>query len=178
MTARRVLIGAGTMTALLLLGLLAIVRATPVWGAIEPSSGAPPGASPSGGSPGASPAIIAPDCPPDASQVSTSGGLAVCVDRGEGATYTEGDRITVCVAANVPTIAIYPPPPPPTIRVVNIAANGSSRVLLEDDFAEGHRCLSGTIAAPIGRETVRAQAIRADGTPFLEDTVTFTTRPR
>jgi hypothetical protein len=136
--------------------------------AIEPATGAPPSASP---------AIIAPDCPVSAEELSTSGGLSVCVDRGEGSTYAAGDRITVCASANIPMIAIYPPPPPPTIRVESTVGS-STRTLLEDQFAEGHRCLTGTIAPPFGQETVRVQAIRLDGTAFLEDTATFTTRPR
>jgi hypothetical protein len=160
------IIGA-TIVALLVVALLVVLRAEPAWAAIEPATGAP----------SASPAIIAPDCPVSAEELSTSGGLAVCVDRGEGSTYTEGDRITVCASANIPRIAIYPPPPPPTIRVDSVV-DGNTRTLLEDQFADGHRCLSGTIAPPLGQETVRAQAIRADGTVFLDDTVTFTTRPR
>lgn len=157
------------LAALLSLLVLALVRPDSTLAAVEPAAGA---------SGGATPAIIAPDCPVGAEQLSTSGGLAVCVDRGEGATYVEGDRISVCVAANIPTIAIYPPPPPPTIKVESQVDGGSSRVLLEDRFTDGHRCMSGTIVAPFGSETVRAQAIRADGTVFLEDSVTFTTRPR
>jgi hypothetical protein len=54
----------------------------------------------------------------------------------------------------------------------------SKRTLLEDQFADGNRCLTGTVAPPFGRETVRVQAIRPDGTPFLEDTVGFTTQAR
>ena len=157
-----------TIVALLVIALLVVLRADPAWAAIEPATGAPPSAAP---------AIIAPDCPVSSDELSTSGGLAVCVDRGEGSTYTEGDRITVCASANIPTIAIYPPPPPPTIRVESIIG-GRTRTLLEDQFAEGHRCLTGTIAPPLGQETVRVQAIRDDGTAFLEDTVTFTTQPR
>lgn len=160
-------IGAASI-ALLAVGLLVILRADPAFAAIEPATGAPPSASP---------AIIAPDCPASAEELSTSGGLAVCVDRGEGSTYVEGDRITVCASANIPTAKIYPLPPPPTIRVESLVA-GSARTLLEDQFAEGQRCLTGTIAPPFGQETVRVQAIRADGTVFLEDTVTFTTRAR
>lgn len=137
--------------------------------AIELASGAPPGPSP---------AIIAPDCPVGAEQLSSSGGLAVCVDRGEGATYKAGDRIVVCASANIPTIAIYPPPPPPTIRVESVGPDGKTRVLLEDRFADGHRCLTGTIAPPFGHETVRVTAIRPDGPTFLEDGVSFTTEPR
>jgi hypothetical protein len=157
-----------TIIALLVAAFLTVIRADPAWAAIEPASGAPPNASP---------AIIAPDCPVSADQLSTSGGLAVCVDRGEGSTYVAGDRITVCASANIPTIAIYPPPPPPTIRVESIVGD-NRRTLLEDQFADGHRCLTGTIAPPFGHETVRVQAIRPDGTSFLDDAVTFTTRPR
>jgi hypothetical protein len=55
---------------------------------------------------------------------------------------------------------------------------GNTRRLLEDQFSDGHRCLTGTIAAPYGQETVRVQAIRADGTALLADTASFTTRSR
>src|SRR5689334_7820612 len=91
--------------ALMLPALLAVMHPSTALAAIEPATGAPPSASP---------AIIAPDCPVSSDQLSTSGGLAICVDRGEGSTYVAGDRITVCASANIPTIAIYPPPPPPT----------------------------------------------------------------
>src|SRR5882724_8571433 len=89
------------ITLLMVSALLVVVRPNAAWAAIEPATGAPPSAAP---------AIIAPDCPVSSAQLSTSGGLAVCVDRGEGSTYTEGDRISVCASANIPMPAIYPPP--------------------------------------------------------------------
>jgi hypothetical protein len=107
-----------------------------------------------------------------------SNGIDVCTDRGDNATYQAGDRITVCVSANIPMIMIYPPPPPPTIRVENVAADGSTRLLIETQMAAGQQCSTGTIVEPFGQETIRAQAIGQDGKPFQEDTVTFTTTPR
>jgi hypothetical protein len=168
MSLKRVLWIRGAVVVALVAAFLTVIRAEPAWAAIEPATGAPPSASP---------AIIAPDCPVSSQELSTSGGLAVCVDRGEGSTYVEGDRITVCASANIPSVAIYPPPPPPTIRVESIVGN-SRRTLLEDQFGDGHRCLTGTIAPPFGDETVRVQAIRPDGDVFLEDTVSFKTRAR
>ncbi len=168
MSLKRVLWISAAVVVLVVTAFLTVIRADPAWAAIEPATGAPPSASP---------AIIAPDCPVSSQELSTSGGLAVCVDRGEGSTYVEGDRITVCTSANIPQIAIYPPPPAPTIRVESIVGD-SKRTLLEDQFADGNRCLTGTIAPPFGNETVRVQAIRPDGTSFLEDTVSFTTRAR
>lgn len=173
MPRQQMLLRGAILVALLVPAMLAVIRPDLAWAAIEPASGAPPSVSP----PSASPAIIAPDCPVGADQLSASGGLAVCVDRGEGATYLAGDHITVCVSANIPTIAIYPPPPP-TVRVESMVGDGSSRVLLEDHFTEGNRCLTGIIAPPFGHEAVRARAIRADGTSFLEDTVAFMTQAR
>ncbi|MCC6178862.1 MAG: hypothetical protein IT305_26440 [Chloroflexi bacterium] len=164
----KIVLLSATVIALLVVASLVVLRAAPAFAAIEPATGAPPSATP---------AIIAPDCPVSAEELSTSGGLAVCVDRGEGATYVEGDRITVCASASIPQVALYPPPPPPTIHIESIVA-GSSLILLEDQFAEGHRCLAGTVAPPFGQETVRVQAMRADETVFLEDTATFTTRAR
>jgi hypothetical protein len=157
-----------TIAALMLPVLLSVLQPASAIASIEPAIGAPPSASP---------AIVAPECPVSARELSSSGGLAVCVDRGEGSAYVEGDRITVCVSASIPTIAIYPPPPAPTIRVESIVGN-SRRTLLEDQFADGSRCLTGTIAAPYGNETVRVQANRPDGTALLEDTTSFMTRAR
>jgi len=118
-------------------------------------------------------AAIGAICPVPTSQVDH--GIEVCADRGDGSTYTAGDRITICVSVNIPQIAIYPPPPPPTIRVENVAADGSAQLLIEARMASGQQCMSGTAVAPFGQETIRARAISADGKVFQEDTVTITT---
>lgn len=118
-------------------------------------------------------AAIGAVCPVPTAEVPN--GIKVCTDRGEGATYTAGDRITVCVSASIPQIAIFPPPPPPTIRVENVAADGSARLLIEVRMASGQQCAAGTVVEPFGEETVRAQAIGSDGKVFQEDTVRFTT---
>ena len=125
------------------------------------------------GQPEPASAAIGSVCPVPTTQVDH--GIKVCVDRGDGATYTAGDRITVCVSANIPQIAIFPPPPPPTIRVENVAADSNSQLLIEARMASGQQCSTGAIIAPFGQETVRAQAIGADGKVFQEDTVTITT---
>ena len=70
------------------------------------------GASLLSGSASPASAAIGAICPTPTSQVSQ--GIDICVDRGDNATYQAGDRITVCVSANIPQIMIYPPPPPPT----------------------------------------------------------------
>jgi len=121
-------------------------------------------------------AAIGAVCPTPTSQVSS--GIDVCTDRGDNASYQAGDQITVCVSANIPMIMIYPPPPPPTIRVENVAADGSTRLLIETQMASGQQCSTGTIVEPFGQETIRAQAIGQDGKAFQEDTVTITTGPR
>lgn len=116
------------------------------------------------------------DCPVLPENV--NGGVDVCIDRGDGSFYAGGQPITVCVTANVPQILIFPPPPPPTIRVTNSTNGGPERVLIEDSFASGQRCINGIIMAPTGAETVRAQAIGPDGGVIAEDVLTFTTTPR
>jgi hypothetical protein len=121
-------------------------------------------------------AAIGAVCPTPTSQVSK--GIDVCVDRGDNATYQAGDRITVCVSANIPQIMIFPPPPPPTIKVENVLADGSTRLLIEAQMASGQQCSAGTIMEPFGQETIRAQAIGQDGKAFQEDTATITTAPR
>lgn len=128
------------------------------------------------GQPEQATAAIGSVCPVPPSQVDN--GIDVCADRGDGAMYTAGDRITVCVSANIPQIAIFPPPPPPTIRVENVAADGASQLLIEARMASGQQCMAGTVVAPFGQETIRAQAIGADGKMFQEDTVTITTAAR
>jgi hypothetical protein len=121
-------------------------------------------------------AAIGPVCPAPTSQV--GGGLDVCVDRGDDATYPEGSPITVCVSANIPQIAIFPAPPPPTIRVESVLEDGTTQLLMEAKMASGQQCVSGSVVEPFGEETVRAQALGQDGTVFQEDTAHFTTAPR
>ncbi len=115
-------------------------------------------------------------CPTPTSQVSQ--GIDVCVDRGDNATYQAGDRITVCVSANIPQIMIYPPPPPPRIKVENVLPDGSTRLLIETQMASGQQCSAGTIMEPFGQETIRAQALGQDGKVFQEDTAAITTSAR
>jgi len=126
--------------------------------------------------PGPAEAAIGPVCPVPTSQV--GGGLDVCVDRGDDATYQEGTPITVCVSASIPQIAIFPPPPPPTIRVESILQDGTTQLLMETRMASGQQCVSGSIVEPFGEETVRAQALGSDGVVFQEDIAHFTTAPR
>lgn len=121
-------------------------------------------------------AAIGPVCPVPESQV--GGGLDVCVDRGDDATYPEGSPITVCVSANIPQIAIFPPPPPPIIRVESVLQDGTTQLLIDAKMAAGYQCASGSVVEPFGEEMVRAQALGQDGTVFQEDTAHFTTVPR
>ena len=121
-------------------------------------------------------AAIGPVCPLPTSQV--GGGIDVCVDRGDDATYPEGSPITVCVSASIPQIAIFPPPPPPTIRVESVLQDGTTQLLMEARMASGQQCVSGSIVEPFGEEMVRAQALGSDGVVFQEDTAHFTTVPR
>ena len=107
-----------------------------------------------------------------------SDGVDVCVDRGEGALYLEGDPIRVCVTVNVPVIAIFPPPPPPLVRLTDYVNGEPLRVLLEERFNGSERCIDGYIAPPFGRETIVAEVIGPDGRTFAEDRVTFFTAPR
>src|SRR5215207_8295159 len=68
----------------------------------------------------------APPCPVS----EAPNGVDVCVDRGEGALYAEGDAIRICVTVNIPTILIFPPPPPPLVRLTNTVDGAAPRVLL------------------------------------------------
>lgn len=108
-------------------------------------------------------------------QAQALNGVAVCVDRGPGALYTEGDPITICVTVNIPQIAIFPPPSPPLIRVTNRVNNGPPVTLIETATASGQRCIQATIAAPFGSETIRAEAV---GSPAISDSVSYQSVPR
>lgn len=121
-------------------------------------------------------AAIGAVCPVPTGEVPN--GIAVCIDRGDGATYTAGDHITVCLSASIPQIAIFPPPPPPTIRVESVAADGAARLLIDARMASGQQCVAGTVVAPFGEESVRAQALGSDGRVSQEHSVRFMTTAR
>jgi hypothetical protein len=108
----------------------------------------------------------------------TSSGVGMCVDRGDGATYVEGDPITLCVTVSVPTIMIYPPPPPPAVRVTDSTDGGRARTVLADAFNGDSRCISGTVEAPFGRDVFRAQVLGANDVPIAEHAVQVITQPR
>jgi hypothetical protein len=114
-------------------------------------------------------------CPIPASDVDM--GVAVCVDRGAGAVYAEGDRITICVTANIPQILIFPPPPPPTIRLVDIVNGVEQGEIFREDFVSGERCVERVIGPPFGQETIRAEALGDDGRVFAMSAVGFRTVP-
>ena len=115
-------------------------------------------------------------CPVPISEVDQ--GVEVCVDRGEGALYFEGDPIRICVTANIPVILIFPPPPPPLIRVTDQVDGHPPRVIFEDHFFSGQRCIDAVITAPFGRETIRAEAINQSGQVFASDSTFFFSAPR
>ena len=104
--------------------------------------------------------------------------IAVSVDRGNGAIYYEGDPIRICVTVNLPVIAIYPPPPPPLVRVTNSVNGGPARVVFEEHFWNGQRCINSTITPPLGQETIRAEVIAQDGHLIAWDETHYTSLPR
>lgn len=104
-------------------------------------------------------------------------GIDVCVDRGDGAVYREGDAIAVCATWNIPAILIFPPPPAPTIRVTDSVDGGPPRLLFEEQSFSGQQCITGIIGAPFGAETVRGDVIGADGNLIASDTATFASVP-
>jgi hypothetical protein len=114
-------------------------------------------------------------CPVPVADVPPTGAIVVCVDRGSGSTYIEGEPITIGVTASIPQLAIFPPPPPPTIRLTRVVDGQSQGVIFEEDFTRGERSITRTIAPPLGQETIRAEAINDRGQVFLTDTVTFRT---
>ena len=129
------------------------------------------------------PAAGSPPCPVPVDQLTrgpgaATGGIAVCVDRGDGATYTAGDSITLCVTVSMPTIMIYPPPPPPPVRVMNSTEGGPPRTVLADAFNGESRCISGEIEPPFGRDVFRAEVLGASGAPIATNQVQIISQPR
>jgi len=100
-------------------------------------------------------------------------GVAVCVDRGGGSVYLQGDAIRICVTVNIPTILIFPPSPPPLVRLTNTVDGMSPQVLFEEAFTSGQRCLDSTITPPFGDEVIRAEALSPDARIIAVDTVTY-----
>ena len=110
--------------------------------------------------------------------LSTLFGVDVCIDRGDGAFYFEGETIHICVAVRLAQIQVFPPPPAPLLRLTNSVNGGPSRLLLEDFIASGQRCIAAVIQGPFGSEIVRADLITADGTIIGTDSASFTSAPR
>ena len=116
---------------------------------------------------------VAPCPAPDAPS-----GVEVCVDRGDGPVYYEGDAITICVTVNIPVIQIYPPPPAPLVRVTNFVNGGPPQVVFEEHMWSGQRCITATISAPLGQEVIRAEVIDQNGRVIASDTAWYTSAPR
>jgi hypothetical protein len=116
-----------------------------------------------------------PSCPVPVEAVQT--GLEVCVDRGEGSVYREGEPNTICVTANLPVIAIFPPPPPSMIQVTNSVNGGSEQLVFETAMHSGQQCITSTIVPPTGQETVRAVAIGDNGQVTYSDETHFWSTP-
>jgi hypothetical protein len=116
-----------------------------------------------------------PSCPVPVENVQT--GLDVCVDRGEGSIYREGESITICVTANLPVIAIYPPPPPPTIQVMGSVNGSPEQLIFETAMHSGQQCITSTIVPPTGQETIRAIAIGDNGQVTYTDQTNFWSTP-
>jgi hypothetical protein len=104
--------------------------------------------------------------------------IAVCVDRGPGAVYVEGEPIMLCVTVSVPTIMIFPPPPPPVVRVTNSTDGGPERTILREQFNGDFRCIDGAIEAPFGHDVFTAQVLDTNGNSMAQDVVQITTQPR
>jgi hypothetical protein len=138
------------------------------------------GVSSAGAQPG--PAAVSPPCPPP--ELGPSEWIDICIDRGEGATYRVGDRIVACVTAYVPQPATAGPPgspaidspmPLPLVRVVNVVNGGPERVVFEEAFAGGRRCLALSIVPPTGSEILRVDVVdQLDGRLIATDQVSFT----
>jgi hypothetical protein len=138
------------------------------------------GVSSAGAQPG--PAAVVPACPP--SEVPPTEWIDICIDRGEGATYRVGEPIVACVTAYVPQPATAGPPrqpasdspmPLPLVRVVNVVDGGPERVVFEEAFAGGRRCLTLSIVPPTGSEILRVDVVdQLDGRLIATDQALFT----
>ena len=104
-------------------------------------------------------------------------GVDVCVNKGDGATYVQGETILICVTVDIPTIAIFPPPPPPLVRVTNSVDGGPPRLLFERHMRSGEHCMNAVIQPPLGQEVIRAEVINPDGSLFASDTAWYWSVP-
>lgn len=65
--------------------------------------------------------------------------------------------------------------PLPLVRVVNIVNGGPERVVFEEAFAGGQRCLDLTIVTPTGSEILRVDVIdQQNGNLIATDQVWYT----
>ena len=110
-------------------------------------------------------------CPVPAEQVD---GLFVCIDRGDGALYREGDPIRICAS-----VSLFDPfLPPPLLRVVWSTNGGPPVTVIEERLDFGQRCADLFIAPPFGREEIIAEVIDFDGLLLVVDGLAFVSAPR
>jgi hypothetical protein len=129
------------------------------------------------------PSAVAPSCP--STDDTPADWIDLCIDRGDGATYQVGDPITLCITAYIPQPATAAPPPSsptavspmplPLVRVVNSVDGGAERVVFEEAFAGGQRCLTLSIVPPTGSEILRVDVIdQQNGNLIATDQVWYT----
>jgi hypothetical protein len=127
------------------------------------------------------PAADVPICPPD---LAPTDWIDICIDRGDGASYRVGDPIVACMTAHVPQPATAGPPrqptddsltPLPLVRVAKVVDGGPERVVFEEAFAGGRRCLTLSIVPPTGSDLLRVDVVdQLDGRLIASDRVLFT----
>lgn len=98
--------------------------------------------------------------------------IDVCINRGDGAIYYEGESISICVVVNFQALIQT------RTRVTNFVDGAFKRVLLDEPAQNGPRCFSGVIGRPLGQERIVAELIGANGVTFGTSSATFQSVPR
>jgi hypothetical protein len=92
--------------------------------------------------------------------------ITVSVDRGEQGSYRLGDPIAYCVAVSRPV----------TVRLVNWVDDGEADTIFMGPIS-GRQCINQRISAPVGRESVRVEALES-GRIIASDWVTYLSTDR
>jgi hypothetical protein len=118
------------------------------------------------GGPAALPAAVRP-APAAAGATLPRPEVSITVDRGPGASYAVGDPITLCVAVNRTSV----------VRLVYRIAAAATTDAWEGQLGEGQIadrwCSETVVRQALGRETLRADLLGADGQVVASDAVSY-----
>ncbi len=97
----------------------------------------------------------------------------MCVDRGDGAIYTEGSPITICVTETNLTLVPFRF----TVRLSRYVDGVFQGVLFKGPLDGATKCFNSVIKCPCGQEKIVAEWLRPGGSVAASDTAWYQSVP-